>query len=85
MDEEQKRKWSALGVSLDVTDIPIVSSNERFNEYELEDGTKLTVKAVATSFLRVDGQFTPDGRPVYLVTTNPIVTVKSSPVTRPRE
>ena len=79
---EQKKKIPMFGQNVDVTDVPIKSSNEMFNDYTLEDGTVLKVKNVATSVMRLDGQYMPDGRPVYLVFTSPVVNVESSPLTK---
>lgn len=76
---EQKRKLPLFGRDVDVMDVPATISKEYFNEYELEDGTILRAKGVATAFLRVEGQFLPDGRPVYLVLMSPTVDVISSP------
>jgi hypothetical protein len=82
---ETKKTIKVLGLDIKVTDIPIKSAIEYFNEYELEDGSKIKVKAAASSFMRVDGQYAPDGKPVYLVFTSPAVNVLSSPetITRP--
>jgi len=77
---EQKKKMDILGNMRDVVDVPVKSATEFFNEYVLEDGTVIKVKNVATSFLRVEGQFLPDGRPIYLVLSAPVVNVESSPV-----
>ena len=71
-----------LGTMRDVVDVPVKSATEFFNQYELEDGTIMKVKNVATSFLRVEGQFLPDGRPIYLVLSAPVVNVESSPVAK---
>jgi hypothetical protein len=79
---ETKRKITLFGHDVDVTEVPIVEEDERFLPYKLEDGTVLKVKSVATSVLRVDGQYLPDGRPIYLVLTNPVVSVESSPLVR---
>jgi hypothetical protein len=76
---ETKKKIRILGNDVNVFDVPIKSAIEFFNEYELEDGSKVKVKAVATSFLRVEGEYSPDGKPVYLVLTAPAVNVLSSP------
>jgi len=82
---ETKKTIRLLGNDVNVFDVPIKSAVEYFNEYELEDGSKLKVKSVATSFLRVDGEYSADGKPVYLVLTAPAVNVLSSPeiVSRP--
>jgi hypothetical protein len=81
---ETKKKMPLFGTEMEVSDVPIAKSQEAFNTYELEDGTVLKVKNVATSILRVEGQFNPlpDGRPIYLVFTSPVVSVESSPLTK---
>jgi len=78
---EIKKTIRLLGHDINVFDVPIKSAIEYFNEYELEDGSKIRVKAVATSFLRVEGEYAADGKPVYLVLTSPGVNVLSSPDT----
>jgi hypothetical protein len=77
---EIKRKLPFFGFELDVSDVPIVKAEEVFNQYVLEDGSVLRVKSVATQFLRVDGQFLPDGSPIYIVVTSPNVSVETSPL-----
>lgn len=77
---ETKKKISVFGHEVDVSDVPIVKADERFNLYVLEDGTVLRVKSVATSMLRVDGQYLPDGNPIYIVVITPAVSVESSPI-----
>jgi hypothetical protein len=65
-----------LGKETEVVDVPIVNAVEHFNEYELEDGSFVKVKCVANTFLRIEGQFMPDGSPIYVVYTSPSVSVK---------
>jgi hypothetical protein len=72
---EIKKNIKLLGFNLTVTDVPIKAATESFAEYELEDGSKIKVKFVASSFLRVDGEYAPDGKPVYLVFSAPAVNV----------
>ncbi|HEY5176761.1 MAG TPA: hypothetical protein VII95_14465 [Terriglobales bacterium] len=72
-----------LGRDVDVAIVPILKSSEGFNEYTLEDGSVLKVKSVATSIMRVEGQFLPDGRPIYMVFTTPVVNVEHSTITAP--
>jgi hypothetical protein len=69
-----------FGHDIPVTDVPVVEAEERFVQYKLEDGTVLKVKNVATSILRVDNEYLPDGNPVYLVLSTPAVSVVSSPL-----
>ncbi len=82
---ETRKTIKVLGLDVKVVDVPIKSATEYFAEYELEDGSKVRVKFVASAFLRVEGEYGPDGRPVYFVISSPAVNVLSSPesVTRP--
>ncbi|MGD0694532.1 MAG: hypothetical protein ABSB82_06720 [Terriglobia bacterium] len=77
---EHKKKLPLFGHEVEVADVPIKKASEYFNEYELEDGSVLRVKSVATSILRIEGQFTPepDSKPIYIVLTGPVVRVVSS-------
>lgn len=69
---ETKRTLRLLGQDKEVTEVPVVSANEEWSTYVLEDGTTLKYKTVATSVLRVDGEYNPDGSPVYLVIASAI-------------
>jgi hypothetical protein len=81
---EQKKKLPIFGMEIDVSSVPIKKATEFFNEYELEDGSVLKVKSVATSILRIDGQFNPgNGMPIYLVMTSPAVSVESAEIKPP--
>lgn len=75
---EIKKSIKLLGFDVTVTDVPITMANENFAEYDLEDGSKIRVKFVASSFLRVEGQYALDGKPVYLVFSAPAVNVLSA-------
>jgi hypothetical protein len=68
-----------FGHDIPVTDVPVAEHEEKFLQYKLEDGSVIKVKNVATSVLRVDDQYLPDGSPVYLVISNPVVSVITSP------
>jgi CRISPR/Cas system endoribonuclease Cas6 (RAMP superfamily) len=75
----QKKTIKLAGNEIQVTDIPAVESKEFFNEYKLEDGSEIRVKTVATSILRIDGEYNPDGTPLYVVLTAPVVSVAQAP------
>jgi hypothetical protein len=79
---EIKKKLNVFGHEVDVTEVPIVELVEYFNQYKLEDGTVLKVKGVATTAVRVDGQYLPDGSPIYIVYMNPVTSVQSSPLSK---
>ncbi len=72
---EIKKNIKLLGIEIAVTDVPIKNATETFAEYELEDGSRIKVKFVASAFLRVDGEYAADGKPVYLVFSAPAVNV----------
>ena len=83
---EIKKKINIFGHDIDVSEVPIVETEEKFVQYKLEDGTVLKVKNVATSVMRVEGQYLPDGSPIYIVASNPVVGVVSSPlIQKPKE
>ncbi len=73
-----KRKVSFAGTEVEVEDIEPISSTEHFNDYELPDGTSLRVKSVLTTLVRVVGQTTPDGQPLFLATVTPVVVVRKT-------
>jgi hypothetical protein len=50
---------------------------ESWNVYELADGTTIRLKAVVSEIIRLDGEFTPDGDPVYLVKSSNVVTTEA--------
>ncbi len=80
---EQKKTLKILGTDMLVADVPITKAIESFNEYVLEDGSVLRVKCVATSIVRIEGQYNQEGRPVYIVYTSPNVYVEQSALTGP--
>ena len=80
---ETKKTFDLFGHPIDVTEVPITKADEKFVQYELEDGTVLKIKGVAGSILRVDNQYLPDGSPIYIVVMNPVVSVLSSKLRKP--
>jgi hypothetical protein len=77
---EIKKKLPIFGHEIDVSDVPIIKAEEHFNKYVLEDGTVLNVKSVPTSIMRIDGQFMPDGSPIYIINATPVSSVESSKI-----
>ena len=74
---ETKKVIRLFGNDVNVIDVPIKSAlNENFADYELEDGSKIRVKFVANAFLRIEGEYNPDGKPVYLALSTPAVNVR---------
>jgi hypothetical protein len=48
-------------------------SAEKWNLYALHDGTTLKLKAVLADVLRLEGQYSPNGDPLYTVNAQIIV------------
>jgi len=61
------------GEKVSATRMEIVKSEERTNEYLLENNTVLRVKCPLVDVWRIDGQQDADGHPVYQVSTQLIV------------
>jgi hypothetical protein len=63
----------------DGVDVPVEKSDERWSEFTLADGTILRVKSMVASAIRVDGQFDPEGNPMYAVRTANAMVIVSVP------
>ncbi|MGH7034216.1 MAG: hypothetical protein ACREFL_10840 [Stellaceae bacterium] len=57
-------------------EVPIDSSNEKWSEVTLEDGTTIRVKAVVSSCIRLQ-EYDDDGNPLYVVKSTPAVSIVS--------
>lgn len=58
-----KLNWGGKEVEAEIIDIN--QSNEKWNEYFLDDGTSLKVKLVIQKVHRIVGQYDHEGNPVY--------------------
>ena len=54
-------------------------STERSSDFTLQDGTVIRAKASITSAIRVDGQYGPDGNPMYMINLTPVISIISVP------
>jgi hypothetical protein len=81
-----KRKISLGGRELDAEEIEfqpdLELGGEKWSEYTLLDGTRLRVKAVVTSVLRIEGEYAPNGDPLYIVNSAPVIASSSPPQIR---
>jgi hypothetical protein len=75
------------GPMVDASEVQVRESNERWSEVTLEDGTVLRIKPNVMSAVRVDGQFDPEGNPMYGIKAAHTVTIVSSPehLRKPRQ
>lgn len=58
-------------------EVEMVEASERWSEYRLADGTVLRLKPVMIAVYRVEGQYTPDGEPVYNMKSTIITDVRA--------
>ena len=65
------------GKEVDALSIRFKSVREEWNEYNLEDGTTLKMKSVASDILRVIDHYDQEGNPVYIVKSTNLVVVDS--------
>ena len=65
------------GQQVDADAIDVNQSNERWNEYLLEDGTILKLKAVLTNVYRIDGQYDAEVNPMYILQSTNVITANA--------
>jgi hypothetical protein len=63
------------------TEIEILEAKERWSEYRLADGTILRLRPVMIAVFRADGQYTPDGDPVFNMKSTLITDVRGPDAT----
>jgi hypothetical protein len=74
IDYMPKRKVNIGGNEFMAEEIEFESiEGEKWNKYLLHDGTELKLKAIVAEILRVEGQFQPNGDPVYTVNASVVV------------
>ena len=74
-----KRKINLGGQEFMADEVEFESeSSEKWNSYILHDGTKLKLKVVLADVLRVEGQWAPNGDPLYTVNAS-IVAATNAP------
>ena len=67
-----KKRYNVAGREIMGQELEFETERENWNTYILEDGTKLRLKAVAASIVRLD-EFLPSGDPMYLVNASNVV------------
>lgn len=73
MTEKRSRvELPGLGV-VDAVDVEITESTERWTEVKLKDGATIRVKPVILGVVRIEGQFDPDGNPLYQLKINQVM------------
>lgn len=67
------------GKEIQVEEVEVTSAEEKWNEYELSDGSLVKVKLVASRIVRAVEEKNELGEPLYLVNSSNVVSVKVSP------
>jgi hypothetical protein len=57
--------------------VPFRGDVEHWNEYLLDDGTVVRMKAVAMEMVRVDGQYDAEGNPLYIINSTNVTHVSA--------
>jgi len=61
------------GPLVDAAEVPVTESTERWTEIKLEDGTTLRIKPTILSVVRIEGQYDPDGNPMYMTKSGQVL------------
>ena len=72
---EEKLKINFGGKEVEATPVDVNQSNEKWNEYLLDDGTAIKMKLILKKVLRVDNEFDGEGNPVYVMQSTNVTTV----------
>jgi hypothetical protein len=56
--------------------IEVRRSDEKWNEYELDDGTYLRLKLTAIEIWRVENEYDGEGNPVYVIKSHNLMSVR---------
>jgi hypothetical protein len=68
-------KWQ--GREVDGLEVRFRSNHEEWNDYTVEDGTSIRMKAVVSEILRLSGEFDAEGNPIYLVKSTNVLVIKA--------
>ena len=60
---------------VDVVEVPVEESTERWTDVKLQDGSLLRLKTVIMAALRVEGHYDPEGNPFYQLKVNQVMSV----------
>ena len=77
MDEPPRKMKVTLpnGVVKEGTEVHVIGSDEKWNEYVLEDGTSIRIKLTMMRAVRIDGEYDNEGQPVYVTQTANVMVV----------
>jgi hypothetical protein len=65
--------------NIDCEKIQVDESNERWSEIKLTDGSVIRIKQLVADIFRAVDDYDPDGNPLYIVKSTPIISIASVP------
>jgi len=72
-----RRTVNFQGQQVEAEVIEFEPDREQWSTYILSDGTSIKIKPVVAEILRVNGQFGPNGDPIYMVQAQQILHVSA--------
>jgi hypothetical protein len=74
---ERKTKIQMVpgGPFVDGVEVAVESSSEKWNEYTLEDGTKIRLKPIIIEIIRVTDHYDNEGNPLYVAKAQTVLSV----------
>jgi hypothetical protein len=73
----RQRKITYQNRLVEATEVQFQAPSEHWNEYLVDDGSVIKLKTVTSEVLRIEGEYDPEGNPIYLVKSTNIVTVSA--------
>jgi hypothetical protein len=70
-------KITWMGRQVESTEVKVQSSQEGWSEYELADGSTLKLKVIVSEVIRLEGEYDPDGNPLYVAKSGLVLFVKA--------
>lgn len=79
MNESRGRDATSVSKEPGFAPVEIEETTERWSEIRLKDGAVLRIKPIIVGADRVEGQFDPEGNPLYRLKSSVIMVVQSAP------
>jgi hypothetical protein len=74
----QTRKIQFQGREVTAHEVAFESSGEAFSHYQLEDGTSLKMKIVLLDVMRLEGEYSENGDPVYIFSAHQLTGIQAA-------
>lgn len=65
------------GREVEAVELGFQTGGEHWNEYLVDDGSVVRIKLIATEILRVEGEYDPQGNPIYVLQSTNVMSVSS--------